>query len=114
MDKYIYKTTIIQAIEIIQKEIAPLKFSMSPEHAAKIALAWDNGYYVRWNPKYYVRPYLPNKSDSPITICSGNPKPNPGPFRIMCNDLELTHEHLTKNVNEKIKTLLDKMRNAGF
>jgi len=113
MKNALFKSTIIQAIHLVKNELDANDIRISPEHAAEIALAWNHGYYVRWNPKYYVRPYIPKTDDQPLVICVGNPDPNPGPFRMMINDIELTHSSLTKKINEKIISLLQNVH-RGF
>lgn len=114
METPIHKSAIVRAIALIQQEVSRFQISLDPSHAAEIALAWENGYYVRWNPKHYVRPYLPEPNDDAIVICTGNPKPNPGPFRLACNDLELTHSHLTRVLNEKIRNAFQEMTHTGL
>ncbi len=104
------KHLIVRAIKIIKEEVAKWEIQMEPHHVAEIALAWEHGYYVRWNPKYYVRPYIPEQGDELIVVCRGNPTPFPGPFRIMCKDVEIMSGRITDAVNEKINKLIEKTK----
>ena len=104
------KQLIIRAINIIKEEMLKWDVQMEQGHAVEIALAWEHGYYVRWNPKYYVRPFIPEQGDDLIIVCRGNPAPFPGPFRIMCKDVEITSGKITESVNEKIKKLIEKTK----
>lgn len=99
------KFFIVRAIDLLQQTVAEWNIQIQPQHIAEIVLAWEHGYAVRWNPKYYVRPFIPEDNGNIIEICEGNPKPNPGPFRIMCLDIETKRGKLTEIVNAKIKDL---------
>lgn len=104
------KHLIVHAIKIIKEEMAKWGVHIEADHVAQITLAWEHGYCVRWNPKYYVRPFIPEAGDKLIVVCHGNPSPLPGPFRIMCNDVELTSSRMTEAVNERIKKLIEKTK----